>query len=67
MIAGSIAWGLPFDRCAQVGSLVATHVIETVGTQEYVLSRETFLDRLTAAYGAGSAADVEPHLSCPRP
>jgi adenosine kinase len=62
-----VAWGLPFDRCAQVGSLVATHVIETVGTQEYVLSRETFLERLTEAYGVGSAADVEPHLSCPRP
>jgi adenosine kinase len=62
-----VAWELPFERCAQVGALIATHVIETVGPQEYVLSRESFLQRLDTAYGAGAAADVEPHLRCPRP
>ena len=29
------SWGLPLERCAQVGSLLATLVLETVGTQEY--------------------------------
>jgi adenosine kinase len=62
-----VAWGLPLERCAQVGSLIATYVIETVGTQEYVLDRQTFLDRITATYGADAAADIEPHLRCPRP
>ncbi len=62
-----VAWGLPLERAAQVGSLVATHVIETVGTQEYVLSQRRFLDRLAEAYGDDAAAAVEPHVRCPRP
>jgi len=33
-IAG-LAWGLSHERCAQLGSLIATYVIETMGTQEY--------------------------------
>jgi len=61
------AWGLSDERSAQVGSLVATYVIETVGTQEYELAQRHFLDRLAAAYGDDAAADVEAHLSCPRP
>ncbi len=61
------AWGLDDERSAQVGSLVATYVIETVGTQEYELAQRHFLDRLAAAYGDEAAADVEAHLSCPRP
>ena len=62
-----VAWGLPYGRCAEVGSLLATHVIETVGTQEYELGRRHFLERLGEAYGPGAVADVEPHLRCPRP
>ncbi len=62
-----VAWGLPLERCAQVGSLLATHVIETVGTQEYDLSQASFLDRLAQSYGAGAAEDVAPHLHCHRP
>ncbi len=62
-----VAWGLTHERSAQVGSLVATCVIETVGTQEYALARGTFLTRLAKAYGDDAAADVEPHLVCPRP
>ena len=61
------AWGLSDERSAQVGSLVATYVIETVGTQEYELAQRHFLDRLAGAYGDDAAADVEAHLSCPRP
>jgi adenosine kinase len=61
------SWGLTDERCAQVGSLVATYVIETIGTQEYQLAQRHFLDRLAAAYGDDAAADVERHVSCPRP
>ncbi len=61
------AWGLSDERSAQVGSLVATYVIETVGTQEYELAQRHFLDRLAGAYGDDAAAEVEAHLSCPRP
>ena len=56
------AWGLDLERSAQVGSLLATHVVETVGTQEYALTFEDFADRLAEAYGAPAADDVRPHL-----
>ena len=56
------AWGLDLERSCQVGALLATHVVETVGTQEYTYSAEWFLERLAKAYGDNAAADVEPHL-----
>jgi adenosine kinase len=62
-----LAWGLGHRRCAELGSMLATYVIETVGTQEYELGRGRFLQRFTEAYGAEAAAEVEPHLTCPRP
>ena len=56
------AWGLGLERAGQVGSLLATHVVETVGTQEYLFARDTFLVRLAKAYGDEAAAQVAPHL-----
>lgn len=61
-----VAWELPLQRCAQIGSLMATHVIETVGTQEYELSESMFLKRLEESYGVEAVASVRPHLRCPR-
>lgn len=61
------AWGLADERSAQLGALLATYVIETVGTQEYELAQLHFLERMAQAYGDDAAADIEPHLSCPRP
>ncbi len=55
-------WGLGLERAAQVGSLLATYVVETVGTQEYAFSPGDFLGRLEQAYGAPAAADLAPHL-----
>jgi adenosine kinase len=63
----SKAWGLSDERSAQVGSLLATYVIETIGTQEYELAQRHFLERMGRTYGDDAAAEVEPHLSCPRP
>ena len=34
-----VAWGIDLERSAQVGSMLATYVLETVGTQEYELDR----------------------------
>jgi adenosine kinase len=56
------SWGLDLERSAQVGTLLATYVLETVGTQEYAVSREPFLARLASAYGDDAAAEVRPHL-----
>jgi hypothetical protein len=38
-------------------------VAETTGTQEYVVSRAAFLDRIASAYGRTSADEVAAHLS----
>jgi adenosine kinase len=62
-----LAAGLPAQRCAELGSMLATYVIETVGTQEYVLGKERFLERLADAYGSESADEIGPHITCPRP
>ena len=56
------SWGLQVDRAAQVGCLLATLCLETVGPQEYDVDRDDALTRLAAAYGDAVAAEVEPHL-----
>jgi len=61
-IAG-LAWGLNHERCAQLGSLIATYVIETMGTQEYRFTSSEFLTRFEGAYGPQAAAEIAPHLS----
>jgi adenosine kinase len=55
-------WGMSWDRAAQVGSLLATMVLETVGTQEYTVEKDQFSTRLAESYGDDCAADVLPHL-----
>jgi len=63
----ALGWGLALERCAQVGSLLAAYVIETKGTQEYELGQRRFLERFAGAYGPDAAAEVAPHVRCPRP
>ncbi|MDP1712300.1 MAG: carbohydrate kinase family protein [Candidatus Nanopelagicaceae bacterium] len=60
-IAG-LAWDLSHERCAQLGSMLATYVIETKGTQEYRFTRDEFLERFEKAFGAEATADVSEHL-----
>ena len=47
----AVVWGLSAERACQVGSMLATYVIETVGTQEYELGQARLLERLRVAYG----------------
>ena len=63
----ALTWGLDLERAAQLGCLVAVYVVERVGTQEYILSRAEFLQRLEDAYGPGAVADIEPRLATFRP
>lgn len=56
------AWGLSTERAIQLGNLMAVHVLETVGPQEYELKPTAFADRAIAAYG-DAAADLTAHLT----
>jgi adenosine kinase len=62
-----LCWDVGHERAAQVGSLLATYVIETVGTQEYALAQQRFLERVAKAYGDEAVGDIEQHVVCPRP
>jgi adenosine kinase len=57
-----MAWQLDEERSAQLGSVLATLALETVGTQEYRLEPGQFIDRFTDAYGQAGAAEAEAHL-----
>ncbi|MFF8282642.1 carbohydrate kinase family protein [Streptomyces albus] len=58
-----LAWGVGLERAAQVGCMLATLVVETIGTQEYELKRVHFMERFTKAYGHDAAAEVQAHLN----
>ncbi|MBE1492510.1 carbohydrate kinase family protein [Plantactinospora soyae] len=57
-----LSWGLGLERSAQIGSLLATLVLETVGPQEYEVRGDLFVKRLAESYGDQAAEDVRPHL-----
>ena len=61
-VAG-LAWGLSHERCAQLGSMIATYVIETMGTQEYRFTSAEFVARFAEAYGDDAAAEISAHLA----
>ena len=62
-----ILWGLADERAAQLGAMLATYVIETIGTQEYELAQQDFLNRFADVYGDDAAGDIAAHVSCPTP
>ncbi|MCB0917237.1 MAG: carbohydrate kinase family protein [Actinobacteria bacterium] len=61
-VLAGMSWEVGWERCAQLGSMLATLTIETVGTQEYSLESEGFLARLEDAYGPDAMAEIAPHL-----
>lgn len=62
-----LAADLGLRHAAELGSMLATYVIETVGTQEYTLGKASFLRRLADAYGQESADTIAPHITCVAP
>jgi adenosine kinase len=58
-----LSWGLSHERCAQLGSMVATFCLETKGTQEYLFDREQFMERFREAYGDAPAGEVAAHIN----
>jgi adenosine kinase len=57
-----LAWDVSLERCAQIGSMLASYVMEVVGTQEYRFG-DTFLTRFDQAYGTEAAAEIAPYTS----
>jgi adenosine kinase len=51
--------GLGLERSAQLGSLIAVLVLETVGTQEWLFDREDAVARLADAFGELAAAEID--------
>ena len=41
----ALEWDLSLERAAQLGCLLAVYVVEQVGTQEYTLHQQQFVDR----------------------
>lgn len=58
-----LAWGRSHERCGQIGSMLATLVIETKGTQEYRFSKAEFIERFSQAYGKSAADEISAALS----
>jgi adenosine kinase len=61
----ALEWQLSLERAAQLGCLLAVHVVEQVGTQEYSLHQGRFLARFADAYGEEAAAEVAAHVRTP--
>jgi adenosine kinase len=57
-----VSWGLSLERAAQIGALLATLVLETVGPQEYTVRTDEFVKRLAESYGDDCADEVRPFL-----
>jgi adenosine kinase len=57
-----ISWDLSLERSAQLGSMLATLVLETIGTQEYVIDPDAFTKRIAESYGDDAADDIRLHL-----
>jgi adenosine kinase len=58
----AISWGLGLERAAQVGSLVAALVLESVGPQEYDVRPEDFAKRFADSYGDEAGAEIKQFL-----
>jgi adenosine kinase len=50
--------GLTLERAAQLGSLIAVLVLETVGTQEWAFDQAEALRRVDNAFGPDAAAEI---------
>ena len=59
----AMSWGLSTERAIQLGNLMAVHVLETVGPQEYELKSATLAERAATAYGDTAATELTSRLS----
>jgi adenosine kinase len=52
------SWQMSLERAAQLGSLLATSCLESVGPQEYAVDATLARARLTATYGEDAASEI---------
>lgn len=57
-----LTWGLEHAACAQLGALMGTMVVESLGPQAYRLDAPLWVSRLTAQYGEEAAQTLRPFL-----
>lgn len=57
--------GQDVRQAARVGCVLASYVVEVVGTQEYTFTTAQFLDRMSGAYSADAAAEVSTWVDTP--
>ena len=57
-----LSWGFGHERCAQIGSMIATYCLENMGTQEFKFTSEEFLSRFELAYGRSATEEVRGKL-----
>ncbi len=50
--------GLSLERSAQLGSLVAVLVLETIGTQEWLFDKAAAVSRISGAFGPDAAEEI---------
>jgi adenosine kinase len=55
-----LAQGVSEERAMQVGGVLATIVLETLGGQDYELRADAFVKRFADAYGEDAAAEITP-------
>nr|WP_187361489.1 carbohydrate kinase family protein [Phytoactinopolyspora mesophila] len=58
-----LAHGISTERAMQVGGVLATIVLETLGGQDYELKADAFAKRFADAYGQDAAAEIAPVLA----
>jgi len=56
------SWDLSLERAAQLGALLATWCVESVGPQEYVVDAGRARERLAGAYDESAADEIAAHL-----
>jgi adenosine kinase len=54
----AVSKGLGFERAAQLGSMVAVLVLETVSTQDWNWDHDAAIARIEGAYGAEAAKEI---------
>ena len=53
-----VSKGLGFERAAQLGSMVAVLVLETVSTQDWTWDHDSAMARIAGAYGEAAATEI---------